>query len=234
MVRGPASGFGARLAAILAYRETGDPFPAVAGSHPGLAIGLSSSLSCGFLRELIRRLRADPAAPPLSFVEGPPAELIAATDRGRVDLAFVAGDQHWAGLRHEALWRERLILLAPDGHTAARELEASPKALRGETFLVAGEPEARAFQRRIVSEAIGAAPVMEVDVERETVAELVSLGFGLALTTTSSLGAFHPGVVYRPVAAPPQTVAIHPVWRPSDCDGGLAGVLETARALAEA
>jgi DNA-binding transcriptional LysR family regulator len=223
-----------RVAAALSYRETGNPFPAREETRPPLRVGLCSSLSRGFLRDLIREVRANPDAPPLSFEEGAPDELIKATSFDEIDLAFVPGERDWWRLEHEELWRESLVLLAPEGHLLTRDTEVRPQALRDATLLVAGGPSELAFQTEQLTRAIGVAPsqIRTLAVERETLAELVGLGFGLALTTTSALGAFQPGVAYRPVAAPAQPVPFHAIWRANNCDGGLAGVVEMARGLA--
>ena len=225
-----------RAAAAFAYRETGNPFPVANDARPPLRVGLCSSLSCGFLRELVVGVRADPAGPRMEFHEGAPEDLIKAASYGAVDLAFVHGARDWWTLAHEELWRERLMLLAPEGHPLTREAEADPRALRDETVLVAGDAAEVDFQTALLTRAIGAAPsdVRAVAVERETLADLVSLGDGVAITTASSGGAFHPGVVFRPLAGPAASVPFHAVWRASNCDGGLAGVLEMARAIAAA
>ena len=63
--------------------------------------------------------------------------------------------------------------------------------------------------------------------------DLVSLGFGLAVTIESALGVFHPGVNYRPIGAPVEPIAFHAVWRGANDSEELTRFLETARALAE-
>ena len=235
---GGAGGALERAAAAFAYRETGNPFPVANDARPPLRVGLCSSLSCGFLRELILRVRADPDGPRLEFHEGAPEELIKAASYGALDVAFVHGARDWWRLAHEELWRERLMVLAPEGHPLTQEAEVDPRALRDETVLVAGDGAELDFQTALLARAIGAAPAdvraVAVAVEKETLFDLVSLGDGVAITTASSGGAFHPGVAFRPLTGPAASIPFHAVWRASNCDGGLAGVLEMARAIAAA
>jgi DNA-binding transcriptional LysR family regulator len=223
-----------RAAAALAYRQTGDPFPYLEAGRPPLRIGLCSSLSRGFLRDLIRAIRADSASPLLAFREGAAEELIKATSFNQIDLAFIPGRRDWWRLRSEVLWHEALVLMSPEGGPLTHDTEVRPAALRDETLLVAGGPAEVDFQTELLARAIGARPrhMVAVDVEKETLLDLVSLGCGLSLTTSSALGAFHPGVAYRPVTPPAEAIPFHAVWRAIDCDGGLAGVLEMARHLA--
>ena len=126
------------------------------------------------------------------------------------------------------------MVLMPDHHPLASESDVHPEALRDETFLVAGDPTERDLQIDFLERSIGGTPstVLVVPVERSTVIDLVSLGFGLALTPGSALGAFHPGVSYRPIAAPVEPIAFHAIWRRSNRNPELVRFLDTARVLA--
>ena len=79
-----------------------------------------------------------------------------------------------------------------------------------------------------------AAAVLLAPVERATLSDLVSLGFGLALEPASAMGAFHPGVSVRPIAGPIAPIAFHAVWRGSNRNPELERFLADARAHAEA
>jgi DNA-binding transcriptional LysR family regulator len=219
--------------AALSYRQMGDPLPTVDGAGALLRLGLCSSLSRGFLRELIRHVRVQLDAPALSFLEGTPREIIEAARCGDIDAGFVYGPHDGADLESEELWREQLMVLMPDGHRLARDTAVKPTALREATFLVAGDPSEREMHIELLRRAIGVTPagVLAVPVERATVIDLVSLGFGLAVTVESALGVFHPGVTYRPMGAPVEPVGFHAVWRGSDGNAELARFLDGARAL---
>ncbi len=131
------------MVAALGSRWAPDPLPMREAARPTLRIGVCSSLSRGYLRDLIRSVRGTPAPPAFSFVEGAPAEIVRAVDRGDVDVGFVFGPQNTAGLQSEALWREQLVVLMPGGHPLEGEGALTRNALRNETFLVAGGPSER-------------------------------------------------------------------------------------------
>jgi DNA-binding transcriptional LysR family regulator len=224
-----------RVVAALGYRESGNPFPYIHEHRPVLRIGLCSSLSWGFLRTLIRQVGAGQGATALSFLEGSPQQIVRAASRDGIDVGFVYGphDWAWARLQYEELWREPLMVLMPDAHPLASDSDVKPEALRNETFLVAGDMAEQELHTELLKQALGFAPaVRTISVEQATLQDLVGLGFGLTLTTGSALGAFHPGVAYRPLAAPVETISFHAVWRQSNRNEALLRFLDAARALA--
>jgi DNA-binding transcriptional LysR family regulator len=216
------------------HRGGAAPFAGFDDGRPVLRIGVCSSLSWGFLRDLIRSIRAAPDGMALSILEGSPSEITRSASRGGIDVGFVSGQQDWATLQHEQLWREPLMVLMPEGHPLARESDVKPQMLRPETFLVTGDPVDRGLQVELLDRALGWTPsVRAVSVEQATVFDMVGLGFGLALTTGSALGAFHPGVAYRPIAAPIE-ISFHAIWRQPNRSHELSRFLDAARALAGA
>ena len=230
------SGLGT-VAAALAHRETGDPFAGVRATRPSLRIGLCSSLSWGFLRGLIRRAVDDPAPPELTFMDGVPRKVLEAVERGEVDVAFVPGPREMGQLRQQPFWRERLFVLMPEAHPMARNSDVDLVALRDETFLVAGDSTERDLQAELLGQLMGGtAPMVQaMPVERSNLIDLVGLGFGLALTPGSALGAFHPGVTYRPIAGPVgASVRFHAAWLASNANPALDWILAEARALSAA
>jgi DNA-binding transcriptional LysR family regulator len=201
-----------RVVAALGYRESGNPFPYIHEHKPVLRIGLCSSLSWGFLRTLIRQVSAGQTA--LSFLEGSPQQIVRAASR-------------------DGVWREPLMVLMPDTHPLASDSDVKPEALRNETFLAAGDIADQELHTGLLKHALGFAPaVRTISVEQATLQDLVGLGFGLTLATGSALGAFHPGVAYRPLAAPVETISFHAVWRQSNRNEALLRFLDAGRALA--
>src|ERR1700722_13774515 len=93
-----------RAGAALSYRSIADPFPAPESAGPLLRIGLCSSLSRGFLRDLIRHVRVELDAPALAFMDGTPQEILKAASRDEIDVGFVYGPHDWASLVSEELW----------------------------------------------------------------------------------------------------------------------------------
>ncbi len=145
------------------------------------------------------------------------------------------GPQNTAGLQSEALWREQLVVLMPGGHPLEGEGALTRNALRNETFLVAGGPSERDLFVALLERTLdGPSPaVRAVPVARETLADMVGLGLGLALTTSSALGAFHPGVAFRLLVDPSASIAFHAIWRRPCGNETVEPFLKAARALAD-
>ena len=225
------------VVAALSYRETGDPFPDRQGPQPSLRIGLCSSLSSGFLRELIRRVRALPDAPALYFMDGTPHDVLQAARRREIDVGFIYGPHYsLVRLQFEELWREPLVALLPEQHPLARDCDVRPDALKGETFLATGGPADHYPQLALVQSVLGEPPESFdcLEVERETLVNFVGLGLGVALMPRSGLGAFYPGVAYRPIVTPLERIGFQAVWRPGarNRNRELGRFLDRARALA--
>lgn len=225
------------VVAALSYRQTGDPFPGRQAPQPSLRIGLCSSLSHGFLRELIRSVRALPDAPALSFIDGTPHDVLQAARRREIDVGFVYGPAYsLVRLQFEELWREPLVVLLAEHHPLARDCDVQASALKDETFLAPGGPADQYPQLTLVQSVLGEIPANFgcLEVERETLVNLVGLGFGVTLAPRSGLGAFYPGVAYRPIVSPTQSVGFQAVWRAGNRNPELGRFLDAARAMATA
>ena len=218
----------------IASREQRTPFPMLEPHRPMLRIGICSSLSSGFLRDMVQHVAAAPNPPELSFQEGPAAQILHAARRRHVDIGFVYGDQDWAHLEHEPLWRERMLAAMAETHPLAQSTEIAPQRLAQETLLVPGGAEEHWRQTALLGQILGCAAqrVDCLDVDRETLVELTALGFGVALVAGSSLGAFHPGVVYRPIAGTGEACAFHAAWKPGGGNPAFGPFLASVRALA--
>ena len=117
--------------------------PAREEAEGGLRIGVCSSLSWGFLRELLKRLGDGLQAPQLSMLEGSPQEVLAALRRGEIDVGFVRGVWTDSEIRGEELWREPYLELMSEHHPLAKGNAIEPAQLRRETFLISAPPAER-------------------------------------------------------------------------------------------
>jgi DNA-binding transcriptional LysR family regulator len=222
-----------RIAALLRSQEADHERGRQRGDDD-LKIGICSSLSWGFLREFVKRLGDERQAPQPFFLEGDPQEVLGALRRGEIDVGFVYGAYEEQGLAGESLWREPILVLMAEQHRLAKSNAIESAQLRRETFLIAASPAERGRRFAELAALIGGAPsaVRWADVERETLINLVGLGFGLSLAVSSSLGVFYPGVVYRPVAGAKGETIFSVVWREDCRNSRLGPFLATLRSFA--
>ncbi len=222
------------VSAAIAWRESHIAFPLNDPDRPHLRIGLCSSLSSGLLRDLVRHLADAPCPPELNFLEGSAPQILHGARRRDVDVAFVCGDHAWDHLEHETLWREPMFAALAEAHPLTSMMEVPPERLAQETLLVRGPVAEYASQQALTRQILGCAPsrMRCMDVDRETLVDLVGLGLGVTLVAGSSLGAFQPGVVYRPLAGNAGATLFSAAWKPGGANPALGPLLATARSLA--
>ncbi len=221
----PASG------AAQPMREMGEMFPDwAARPRERLTIGLTCSLHRGSARKLLTAFHQ--AHPDVELVvedllEGDLAETFEAH---RIDVAIAPGNAAQHGWRTLPLWRERLIAALPETSLLVRGAEVSPKDLRGETLLLAGDASDQKAFRRAVIGALGGHPVamMHYPVERDTLLDLVAMGVGVTVCSGATTGAFHPGVCFRPIDSDKAQIAYSLLWTQASPRDALAEFIDLA------
>ena len=197
-----------------------------------LRLGLSSSLSCGRARQAVKDFVA--AAPDMELLVSalPSDDVARRVKQGGLDIGLVCHKTQPQGCRSETLWCEALFVVLPETHRLARDNAVSPDDLRGETLL-STRRDLPGVQEWLADTA--AWPLMApqpLEVDRETLFNLVALGFGVALASGSALGVYYPGVVYRPLRGCEEAAPYRALWRERDVHPGLERFLEAARAAA--
>jgi DNA-binding transcriptional LysR family regulator len=234
MSRGLASSGWETVGAALASREDGQLFPMIAANRPLLTIGLCSSLSCGLLRELVRRIAEEVNAPELTFREASPGRIRQAARRREVDVAIVQGAVGLEGLERQPLWCEPALAGLAERHPLAQTSEVAVEDLLRQRLLANGGAAEHALQAALIGAVLGAPP-RDLDclpVDRETLLELASLGQGVTLIPGSAAAVFHPGVVYRTIQGVQAPVSFQAVWRAGAPNPALGPFIAQARALA--
>ena len=222
------------IGAALASREEGQLFARIAPKRPMLSVGLCSSLSCGLLRELVRRMAEEASAPELTFREASPGRIRQAVRRREVDVAIVQGALGLEGLERQALWCEPALAAMAERHPLARTSEVAADDLLRQRFLANGGAAEHALQSALIGAVLGGPPrqLECLPVDRETLLELASLGQGVTLIPGSAAAVFHPGVSYRLIYGVEASVSFHAVWKTGGSNPALGPFIAQARALA--
>lgn len=189
------------------------------GHFGELRIGLMASLASGFLGDLLTAFHRQFPSIEIRLEEGTSQANAAAVLSGRLDAAFIPGDPRLPGCRAELLWNEKIYVALPDCHRAATTSSVEWEKIRGETFLVTADaagPEIEDYLVRRLS-GPGFRPRIAVHhVGRENLLNMVARGFGITLTTNSTLGAVYPGVCFQPIGGSEDTVCSSVVWSDSN------------------
>ncbi len=204
------------------------------GAEGALRIGVVSSLSAGFVRELLGAYCDSHRAIAMDFVEGSINEHIAQITERQLDIAFVTGTPLAAHCDALALWQARVFVALPHRHVLAEENEIGWEALRGEHFIVsrgAPGPEIHDYIVQRLAD-LGRSPsVQRFRVGREMLMLLVGLGFGISLISEAGTATRYPDVVFRPLATSADVLPYSAVWLPGNDNPALRRFLSLARSL---
>ncbi len=204
------------------------------GNLGELRIGLMASFASGFLANLLRSFRIQFPDVDIKIEEASSQSNAAGVLSGRLDAAFIFGNPQLPGCHSRHLWDERILVALPSTHALATHPNAAWVDVRNETFLVRADgpgPEIKDYLLRQLSD-LGFRPkILTQKVGRENLLNMVAKGFGLTLTTQSTLGTSYPGVTFVPIGDASECVAWSMVWPSSNRNPVLKKLLELCDAL---
>lgn len=217
-------------------RQAVDSMAMAQRGHFGeLRIGLMASLASGFLADLLGSFRGRFSSIEIKLEEATAQASAAAVLSGRLDAAFIPGHPRLPGCRTETLWDERVYVAIPDAHPAAALRSVEWGDVRDETFLVTAEAAGPEIEDYLVRQLSGPGFRPNISVQhvgRDNLLNMVARGFGITLTTTSTLGAVWPGVRFQPVNGRENVVSSSVVWSEANQNPALKLLLEMGLALA--
>lgn len=118
-------GDGARDVAAIGRSEEGQ-----------IKVGIFSSLASGFLHDLFNSYDRAHSGVRVEFIDGNPAEHVAAVRQGRLDVAFITGTSAWSDCDTVHLWSERVFVVLPANHVLAQRGEIDWSDLSDQIFIV--------------------------------------------------------------------------------------------------
>lgn len=203
------------------------------GAVGSLAIGISSSLSSGFLRKAIGIYRERHPGVALNVLEGTLSTQLALIGTHRLDVSFVSASLPPSNYEAAPLWSERLFIALPRAHVLCDREEVNWDALTGERILFCKDDALHdELSDRFPSVGKGSS-VQKLDAHRETLLHLIALGLGVSLTSESTISTQFPEIVFRPVAGNQATVLYSAVWSSTNDNPAFRRFLSLARTLAK-
>lgn len=213
------------LAASIQRGETGE-----------LRIGIIAALSAGYLAALLKAFHAFRPNVRVRIREGTSQDNLHRLAVGRLDVSFVTGRPTLPGHGAEVLWNERIFVALPSVHPLAKETYLTWDHIRAERFIVGSSGAGPEIHDFIVTKlsSLGFRPEIDVqDVGRESLLNLVGLGFGITLTSTSALQINAPGVVFLRIEGNDDELPSSAVWSARNTNPALSDLLAVARAVAK-
>ena len=205
------------------------------GAEGAIRIGILSSLSGGFARELLRIYRETYPAIAIDVVEGSASEHLARINERLLDIAFVMGTLSVPHCDTAVLWEARVFAVLPERHRLADEDKVDWEALRNELFIVSRDAPGPVIHDYVVRRVadLGYSPSVErFDVGRETLMHLVALGFGISFISEAGTATRYPEVVFRPLATAEDMLPYSAVWLPGNDNPAFRRFLSLARSMA--
>lgn len=205
------------------------------GERGEIRIGILASLTSGFLHLLLKAFRERHRDVQVKLHEGTPQMNLHHLTTGLLDVCFVTGEPALPGYQTELLWDERVNVVLPRDHHLAARSEVAWDELRNETFIVSGGgpgPEIHDYLTKRLS-GLGWHPDITVhEIGRESLLNLVAIGYGLTLVSTSSHGSDVNGVVLRPIAGEADVLPSGAIWSTGNKNPALKRLLALAKAFA--
>ncbi len=187
-----------------------------AGRHAPMALASVTSALFEFLPPLVRALRAELPDAAMSVQEMDTADAVEALKRGEVDFALVRLDTDRPPLRVLPLGDEVMLVALPEAHPLAEGEGPLPLAALAEEPLMALPRSINpAYFDRLISacRAAGFEPhtVREVSSAMAQLA-FVAAGLGVGLVSSGMARLRPPGVAFRMLADPVESVPVALVW----------------------
>lgn len=204
------------------------------GDDGHIRIGIFSSLASGFLPELIDTFGLRCPSVELIFIDGNPADHVAAIRKHQLDVAFITGCADWPGCEGRQLWTERIFVVLPTGHRLCGDGEVQFEELAGERFIVSESAPGEEIHDYLVKRLadLGRHPeIQHQAVSRDNLMRLVALRRGLTVTSEATTAAQFPGVVFRPIAG--EVLPFCGVWSPNNENPALHRLLDLAKSMAD-
>jgi DNA-binding transcriptional LysR family regulator len=201
-----------------------------------LSIGLLSSMSAGFLREVIRTYRAHHVDVEMHVLEGASRDQIALVRENRLDVAFVLGIPSLPNCDVAQLWSEQVYVALPQGHMLCDCNEIRWESLRNEKVILCQSELGGAIHDRLITRLaeFGYSPLVErLDVGREALMHLVALGLGVSFTSEATVATQFPEVTFRPIAGDAARIPFSAVRLPNNDNPALRRFWSLARDMAK-
>lgn len=166
-----------------------------------------------------------------AVTEGPAEEAVPAVIGDHVDIALVVGDPRAPQCHSRLLWSEPLVLMLGESHRLAGRDEIFWRDLDGETFLIrhgGAGPLVRDHAVRRMAEHGITLHFRRVDVERDTLMQMVAHGEGVTFSGTSLKASVSEGLIWRRIADDDEPVRLYALWSPQNRSKTLRDLLALA------
>lgn len=205
------------------------------GDRGELRVGVTSSITTGFLADLLRCFKAHFPSIIVTLEEASSQSNAASVLDARLDVAFILGTPHLPAHQLQQLWNEEVYFVVPVTHKFAGRTKIAWDEVTEETFLVhaggAGLESEDHLIRRV--SVLGCRPkILRQKVSREYLLSMVAQGYGITITTSSAQGLNGEAVRFVRAGDGGETIALSAVWLKQNPNPALRNLLNVCNSLA--
>jgi DNA-binding transcriptional LysR family regulator len=207
------------------------------GTEGLVRIGLFHGPMPAFLTELVKDFRDEHPHVRLEFAAGEARDHFSKIMERSLDIAVVAGTDHSPDCDAQLLWKSRVVVVLPHDHMLAIGEAVDWMYLRDERFIFGLDSSSECFRELVARRSGGDGRLTEIEhfpVVRETLFQLVALGFGVSLTSEASQSMDCSGVAIRALAGEEDWIGYSAIWLAENDNPALRRFLGLARAKAAA
>jgi DNA-binding transcriptional LysR family regulator len=204
------------------------------GERGEIKIGMLTALTAGPLHRIFRQFRQSHQGLKVRLREGTSQENLQRLTSGEVDIVFITGADSVPGYETAVLWSEGVFLALPETHQLSAQDELDWADARNETFVVSSGgsgPEVRDYLIQRLAR-LGFSPTIDIhDVGRDSLMNLVAMGYGLTVSSQSTLGIEWPGVMFKQMFCPEGDLPVSAVWSPTNSNPALKHLMSIANGV---
>ncbi|THK34091.1 LysR family transcriptional regulator [Ensifer sp. MPMI2T] len=196
-----------------------------------LHVGIIASLSAGSLRNLLFRYADRYPGVRITLHRGTHDDHYARLLNGTADIAFVTGKPNHPAISSQSLWTEEKLVAMPRNHALSASDMVSWSQLKRQRFLVSADGPGPEIQRHIIKHLAGPGFNPDIAIHElgtEDLLHLVSIGFGVMITSEAIVGARETDIVVRRLSDD-EPLLWNAVWLTSNRNPNLHKILALAR-----
>lgn len=205
-----------------------------AGAIGNLTIGFVSSATYSVLPDVVHAFRAANSDVELTLVPMNNSEQRDGLIQRRLDIGIARPKIEDAELRHEMIWREKLMVALPAADPLAAEEELTIAQLADRDFVLYPDKPRPTFADHVIAicRSGGIEPrVAQLVYDYQTAAGLVSVGVGVSLVPESTATGERKGLVCRPLVEARAETQLSVNWRIDNRSPLVKHFVETARSV---
>lgn len=199
------------------------------GRDGQIRIGVLPALTSGFLYDLLREFRGHYRNLRIVLYEDSPKDIWHRLALNQIDVLFTTGVPELSGYEVSPLWLEHVFMVLPTDHALASRDSIAWEDTMGERYIFSSTGSGPVMLAYVAErlKSLTVTPNFDVqEVSSDGITSLVSMGYGITVVSSSSIGGRRPGVVYRPMSTL-DPISASMIWSRENSNPALGSLLTT-------